>query len=89
MNAREFAYWIAYDRIQPFGSAREDHRAGTIAAAFVNMHIKPGRKHLNWLDFFPSYKVNEPLDWQELLTKVTTINAELGGSDIRNTKLAD
>lgn len=72
--------------MQPFGNAREDQRAGTIASAYINTHLKPGRKPLTWQTFYPAYGEKEVLDWQSLLTKVEAINAELGGDDIRSTK---
>lgn len=35
MTAGEFALWMAFSRIEPFGSHVEDLRAGTIASATV------------------------------------------------------
>ena len=85
MSAREFAEWIAYARITPFGEARNDQRAGAIASAIVNVHLKRGAKHLQWNDFFPTYddRNKTPLQWEDMLAQVEALNEALGGSDIR------
>lgn len=36
LNAREFAEWIAYWNIEPWGEERADLRAGIIAATVAN-----------------------------------------------------
>lgn len=84
MSAREFAEWIAYSRIQPFGEARNDERFGTIAASIVNVYRKKGRKPLDWRTFFPTYDQRKPnRDWRDLLTKVEGLVKALGGEDKR------
>lgn len=85
MTSAEFAEWIAYANIQPFGQIREDQRAGTIASAIVNVHKKSGSTPLTYRDFFPSYEVRqrEELTPGDLLSKVEAINKMLGGTDRR------
>lgn len=88
MDAREFAEWIAFGEIEPFGGARDDERAGIIAAAIVNLYRKPGSA-LDWTDFLPLYETRNPsTDWRDLLRKVELINQLLGGDDKRTTKAA-
>lgn len=38
MPSWEFTYWLAYNRIDPFGSFREDWRTGQIAFLLSNIH---------------------------------------------------
>jgi hypothetical protein len=81
MDAREFAEWIAYDAIEPFGGNREDQRAGTIVAAIINQHR---RSPTQWSDFLPPYEKRKPsTDWRDLLAKVEALNVSLGGEDRR------
>lgn len=76
MSSREFAEWLAYYQIQPFGENRADERSGTIAAAIVNVHRKKGVKPLNWLHFFPPDSERNPVrGWQGLLDKAAAIVA--------------
>lgn len=50
IDAHELAEWVAYSQIEPFGPLREDHRAGSIAAAALNPYTKT---RLVPSDFFP------------------------------------
>lgn len=88
MSSVEFAEWLAYARIVPFGEIKEDQRAGVIASAIVNVHLKKGARLINWRDFFPTYEDRNktPLDWREMLAKVEAINEALGGVDRRKNK---
>lgn len=86
MSAIEFAEWVAYARMYPFGEGREDARAGVIASAIVNVHRKKGSKPRSWQDFFPPFvKRRAKPDWRGLLAKVTALNTQLGGVDKRKT----
>lgn len=88
MDAREFAEWIAYDQIEPFGALRDDQRAGTIASAVVNIWKSSGTP-LDWQDFFPSYETRNPeQDYTKLLAKIELFNQLLGGEDKRTNKPA-
>ncbi len=58
ISSREFADWMAYDRIEPFGEMRADLRSGIIAAAVVNVNRGRGQKPFPASDFMP--KFDEP-----------------------------
>ena len=60
IDAHELAEWVAYSQIEPFGPLREDHRAGSIAAAALNPYSK---KRLVPSGFFPELDPNggEPI----------------------------
>ena len=55
MSSSEFAEWMAYDRLEPFGPQRDDLRAGMIAAPIIRTL---GGKRISpdtWvLDFTPA-----------------------------------
>lgn len=85
MDAREFAEWIAYDQIEPFGGTRDDQRAGVIASAIVNQHRKKGSKPVEWFKFFPPYERRKPnTSWRDLLSKVVGLTHTLHGEDRRS-----
>ena len=69
MSSAEFAEWMAFYRLDPFGSWREDYRAGTIAAATVNSRaFRPKHdKSLGPDAFMPTFdpKPTAPQSWQE------------------------
>jgi len=84
MDAQEFAEWLAFDQIEPFGANREDQRTGLIASTIVNVNKKPGKTPSKWSDFLPPYEKRKPnIDWRDLLSKVEALNAQLGGEDRR------
>jgi len=43
ISSREFAEWMAYDRIDPFGAKRGDLQAGIVASTLVNLFSKNGK----------------------------------------------
>lgn len=55
INSAEFAEWMAYEELEPFGPQREDERAGMIAATLANVNRDPEKKSDPFVpfDFFP------------------------------------
>ena len=55
MTSAEFAEWMAFDRIDPFGEARGDVRSGVLAALIANIHRdrKKRAEPYSALDFMP------------------------------------
>jgi len=53
MTSREFAEWMAYASVEPFGPQQEEYRAGVLAACMVNPHRKRS-KPIEPHEFFPS-----------------------------------
>ena len=53
LNSREFAEWLAYYNLEPWGEERADLRAGIIAATVAN--AAPGRRGRTFQpkDFMP------------------------------------
>lgn len=85
VSAKEFAYWLAYGMIEPYGPRAEDRRAGTVAAAMVNLYLdkKKQQKPYTWLDFFPEFAARTEVTVADLLKKVELANTLLGGADLR------
>ena len=80
LDAHEFAEWMAYAAIEPFGPLREDLRAGEIAAAAANFTGRV-KNPLKPEDFFGSLKpatVGRPTAGQ-LMDKLRGATAKLGG----------
>ena len=51
IDSREFAEWIAYDRIDPFGEERADWRVGQLTAMVANLFTKRGQAKAKATDF--------------------------------------
>ncbi len=62
---REFAEWIAYDRLNPFGLERGDMQAGIVASAAVTPYLKPGAK-ISAADYMPDFlaEAKPAQDWR-------------------------
>ena len=71
ISAREFAEWMAYDRIDPMGEGRADLRAGIIAAVMRNSWCKgaPAKP----ADFMPNFKRQDGPDPEQLQQKIRAI----------------
>lgn len=54
ISSAEFAEWIAYDRIDPYGQERADLRAGMIASTIANFSTVKG-KQFTAADFMPDF----------------------------------
>ena len=56
IDAREFATWMAYARVEPFGEERADLRAGIVAATIANANRGKGIKAFEPADFMPTFE---------------------------------
>ncbi len=66
MSSREFAEWMAYYRLEPFGDERADLRAGTIAAPLLNMWAAKGSAKAKPSDWIMKFGPREPMDWEAM-----------------------
>lgn len=82
MTASEFQDWKAFALLEPFGSLRDDHRFGTLAATIANIFKKQSAARFKSRDFFPEYQPRRQ-EWQEQLIIVEMLNAAFGGKDKR------
>jgi len=56
MQASELQEWMVFFGLEPWGSVREDYRAGVITATLVNVNGgKKGGNPAQASDFFPLY----------------------------------
>ena len=69
ISAREFAEWMAYDRIDPIGRDRDDWRAVLLAAMLANIHRPKGKRPYQLKDFWPRWDTTDP-DEEELARKI-------------------
>ena len=87
MSSTEFVDWKTFYLLEPFGTAREDERAGVVAATVANVFRKKNTAPHKPSSFFPPYlKRKNTNTWQEQLELVEALNQMLGGKDIRAEK---
>ena len=55
MTSKEFVEWMAYERIDPFGSTREDIRSAIIAMTIHNKDRRRGQTPAKISDFIPTF----------------------------------
>lgn len=62
MSSREFTRWQRYAAVEPFGSPRDDLRAGEIAALIANVNRDSRRRPQPFTpgDFFPQIAPLKP-----------------------------
>jgi hypothetical protein len=53
ISSRQFADWLAYYSLEPFGEERADLRAGIVASVVNNRWRGKGEKALSPIDFMP------------------------------------
>jgi hypothetical protein len=71
MTSLQFAEWMAYSRLEPWGEEREDLRAGIVASTIANVNLRKGKKPFKPQDFMPSFEpVSEEEQAARLLAKM-------------------
>lgn len=55
LTSEQFAEWMAYYSLEPFGEERADFRAGIIASEIVNMAGKASKRTVAPKDFMPKF----------------------------------
>ncbi|MBA7515235.1 hypothetical protein ES705_07274 [subsurface metagenome] len=89
LDSFEFAEWLAYYQLEPFGEERSDLRAGIITSAIANANRDPKKRSRAYTpgDFMPDFgrvKVAQTMEDQIALAKMITM--ALGGVDLREKK---
>lgn len=79
IDSREFAEWMAYSKIEPFGPEREDQRAGMVAALIANVNRDPAKRAEPYdvEDFFPRYDTVERRAAQSALGQAPDLKSKL------------
>lgn len=62
MTSLQFAEWMAYSRLEPWGEERDDLRMGIMAATVANVNRGKDKKPYKPQDFMPSF---EPVSDEE------------------------
>lgn len=84
MSSREFAEWLAFFQLEPFGPWRDDYRAGIVAATTANCAMGREGKALGPEDFVPTFGPRDEKEAvQRQLNQAAMITALLGGTDRR------
>jgi hypothetical protein len=56
ISSRDFAEWMAYSRLEPWGQDRDDLRMGIIASTIANANRGKGQKAFTPDQFMPSFE---------------------------------
>lgn len=67
ISSAEFAEWVAFAQLEPFGSSREDTRAGVVAALIANVNRDAEKRATPFepADFFSNLGEGAVLSQQE------------------------
>jgi len=57
ISSRDFAGWMAYSRLEPWGEERDDLRMGIIASTIANANRPKNRKAYTPADFMPDFEI--------------------------------
>jgi hypothetical protein len=78
ITSTQFAEWMAYSKIEPWGQDRDDLRMGIIASTIANVNRGKNGKPLNPQDFIPDF---EPEDEERAAERMlASAKAALGGN---------
>jgi len=86
MGAGEFAQWLAYYVVEPFGEARADIRTATLAALMANINCDPETqpKPFTVADFLPDYWQDPDDEAADLEMKMRMIASAINAQNARN-----
>ena len=67
MTSLQFAEWIAFSRLEPWGEERDDLRMGLVASTIANVNRSKGQKAFTPQQFMPSF---EPISEEEQVAQL-------------------
>ena len=77
ITSAQFAEWMAYSRVEPWGEERADLRAGIVASTIANVNRGKDKKPYKPQQFMPDFEpVDEATRVQRMLESV---RRSLGG----------
>ena len=79
MSSREFAEWVAYSRIEPFGERRADLRSATVAQVMYNMWRGSSDPAKTAADFMPDFERAKGAQQQTVEQMQANLMRALGG----------
>jgi len=79
MSSSEFAEWVAYYQIEPWGETRADLRSGIVASTIANVWRGKGKKAYSADEFIPDFekarRATGKQSMQEQIAKARMITA--------------
>lgn len=70
MTSLQYAEWIAYSRLEPWGEDRDDLRMGIVASVIANSNRGKGQKPFKPQDFMPDFEpVSEEAQIEQMIAK--------------------
>ena len=77
ITSAQFAEWMAYSRLEPWGEDRDDLRMGIVASVIANSNRGKGKKPYKPQDFMPDF---EPEDEAAAIERIReNLRKTLGG----------
>ena len=77
ITSAQFAEWMAYSRLEPWGEDRDDLRTGIVASVIANSNRGKGKKPYKPQDFMPDF---EPEDEAAAIERIReNLRKTLGG----------
>ena len=76
MSSMEFAEWIAYSQVEPWGEERADLRAALICKILADINTPKGKQPMKLTDFLLKFDREKPTQTvDEMIGTVAQINA--------------
>jgi len=84
MSAAEFAEWMAYYSLEPWGAEYDAYERALIASTIANVHRDPKKQKQPFKpeQFMRRFKEQKQAQKPNLLDKVKMINRLMGGKDL-------
>lgn len=80
IDSAEFAEWMAFYRLEPWGRDVEDRPAALVASTIANVNRSAKRKPYKIDDFMLHYdREHKPQDWREQADMLRNLTIALGG----------
>lgn len=83
ISSKELTEWMAFYRLEPFGSDTQYLGPAINTAMLANIHKKKGAKSAEVGDFMPDFRRKERQSIDEMIGLVAAYNAAFGGTDDR------
>ena len=83
MDSLEFAEWVAYSLVEPFGQDRADLGAAIVASVIANVHRGEQQPPFAPADFLPNFDPPQEQTYEDQIALVEILNAAFGGTDER------
>jgi len=81
IDSREFAEWIAFFRISPYGPWREDLRMATICSTMANVWRSSSSRSFTPQEFMPDFTPKQPQTVEDMQHRIL-VSARSAGFEI-------